>query len=411
MRRLIVLSLFILNISLSNEDPYVLIVSFDGFRYDYTNLTATPNFDILAKEGVKANGLIPVFPSLTFPNHYSIATGAYAGTHNITGNSFYDKQFGEKYSLYDHDKVRDPKFYKAEPIWVTAERQGIHSASYFWVGTEARIKGYFPSIFKYYDGLVPFRSRVDSVISWFQLPESQRPRLVMLYFSEPDYTGHNVGVNHPDIKTIITEMDSLLGYLMNGLKKLHIFSNLNIFVLSDHGMTDVSSERLIILDNYISRMDNVYINGGESHVQFDFKKDQSGYAEVFKEELRKIPHCQFWNRSNIPDRFHFQNDNTGEYLLLANEGWLITTKSNMDKGPFKLGGMHGYDPELINMHGIFYAVGANIRKGIQIPAFENIHIYPLICRLLNIFPYDSKEDAPQGNIGVLEKILIKDIKK
>ena len=411
MRKLIAFICIFISFGISGDEPYILMVSFDGFRSDYTNLTTTPNFDRLGEKGVKADGLIPVFPSLTFPNHYSIATGAYPGTHNITGNSFYDKKYGEKFSLSDRDKVRDPKFYKSEPIWVTAERQGVHSASYFWVGTEAPVKGYSPSIFKYYDGSVPFRSRIDTVISWFQLPEKKRPRLVMLYFSEPDHTGHKMGASHPDIHTIVAEMDSLLGYLMESLEKLEIYGELNMFVVSDHGMADVSNERLIILDDYISRMDDVYIDGRGSHVQFNFKKGQDGYFEDLQDELKKIPNCQFWNRDNIPDRFHFINRNTGVYLLLANEGWFITTKFDMEEGPFDLSGMHGYDPELLSMHGIFYAVGESIREGIQISAFENIHIYPLICSLLDISPYDGKEDSPQGDIEVLKKILIKDRKK
>ena len=177
------------------------------------------------------------------------------------------------------------------------------------------------------------------------------------------------------------------------------------------GMADVSSERLIILDDYISRMDDIYINGSGSHVQFDFKKDQEEYAESFPEELKGISHCQSWKKDEIPERFHFVNGNTGDYLLLADEGWFITTRSKMDESPFILEGMHGYDPKIPNMQGIFYAVGANIMEGIQIPEFENIHIYPLICRLLDIFPYDGREDTPQGNIKVLEKILIKDRNK
>ena len=407
MQQLIFGILIFISVAISDDETYVVIVSFDGFRYDYTSLAETPNFDRLAEKGVKADGLIPVFPSLTFPNHYSIATGAYAGTHNITGNSFYDKKYEKKYSMYERNTVRDPKFYKAEPIWVTAERQGVQSASYFWVGTEAPVKGHSPSIFKYYDGSVTFESRVDSVISWFKLPEKQRPRLIMLYFSEPDHTGHNVGTSHPDIHATVEEMDSLLGYLMESLEKLEIYDKLNMFVLSDHGMADVSSERLIILDDYISRMDDIYINGSGSHVQFDFKKDQEKYAEAFLEELKGISHCQSWKKEEIPERFHFVNGNTGDYLLLADEGWFITTRSKMDESPFMLRGMHGYDPELLSMQGIFYAVGANIMEGIQIPEFENIHIYPLICRLLDISPYDGREDAPQGNIKVLEKILIK----
>ena len=176
-------------------------------------------------------------------------------------------------------------------------------------------------------------------------------------------------------------------------------------------MTDVSSERLIILDDYISRMDDIYINGSGSHVQFDFKKGQGEYAKSFSEELKGISHCQSWKKDEIPERFHFVNGNTGDYLLLADEGWFITTRSKMDESPFILEGMHGYDPKIPNMQGIFYAVGANIMEGIQIPKFENIHIYPLICRLLDISPYDGREDTPQGNIKVLEKILIKDRNK
>ncbi len=184
---------------------------------------------------------------------------------------------------------------------------------------------------------------------------------------------------------------------------------MDMFVVSDHGMVDVSSERLISLDEYINRMDDIYINGNGSHVQFDIKKNHEDYAETLMEELINIPNCQAWEKDKIPKRFQFINDNTGDYLLLADEGWFITTKT-IEEVPFTLGGMHGYDPALQSMHGIFYAVGVSIREAIQIPAFENIHIYPLICSLLDISPYDG-EDSSQGDIKVLEKILIKDRKK
>ena len=151
MFKLIILFFLYISIGISLEKPYVLMVSFDGLRYDYTNWVNTPNFDEIEKSGVKANSLIPVFPSLTFPNHYSIATGSYSGKHNITGNSFYDKNLNKKYSLYDREAVKNPRFYKSEPIWVTAEKAGIKTASFFWVGTEAPIKGISPSIFKYYN--------------------------------------------------------------------------------------------------------------------------------------------------------------------------------------------------------------------------------------------------------------------
>ena len=407
LRKLIFQFILFFTIGFTSDQPYVLMVSFDGFRHDFTTMTDTPNFDKLEEEGVKAEALIPVFPSLTFPNHYSIATGAYSGTHNITGNSFYDKEFREKYSLYDRNKVRDPKFYKSEPIWVTAERQGVKAASYYWVGTAAPIKGFSPSIFKYYDGDVPFEARVDSVVSWFELPETRRPQLILLYFSEPDHTGHNVGVTQPEITDAVEDMDTLLGYLIHELEGLEIYSDLNILVVSDHGMTNVSKDSLVILDDYIRRLEDLYINGRGTHVQFDLKKGKNKYGKTLWSELQKIPHCRVWERDKIPERFHFNNGNTGDYLLLADEGWLITTKSAMEENEFTLSGMHGYDPKLSNMHGIFYAAGPDLNSGLQIPAFENIHIYPLICELLEITPYSGQDDAPEGEIRILQNILLK----
>ncbi|MDP6936895.1 MAG: ectonucleotide pyrophosphatase/phosphodiesterase [Candidatus Marinimicrobia bacterium] len=397
--------LFLCTLFLWGSDSYVLMVSFDGFRHDYAEWAETPNFDSVATNGVKADGLIPVFPSLTFPNHYSIATGAYAGTHNITGNSFYDKSLKEKYSLYDRDKVRDARFYKSEPIWVTAEKQGVRTASYFWVGTEAPIKGYSPSIFKYYDGDIPFKTRVDSVTTWFSLPEDRRPRLIMLYFSEPDHTGHVFGVDSLKIKTQVESMDSLLGYVLTEMKDLDISPNLNIIITSDHGMTNVSKDRLVILDNYLSRMDDVYINGRGTHVQFDLKKGAAPYKQALAEELSQIPNATNWKKDDIPRRFHFVNQNTGEYLLLADEGYFITTQKSLNEREFTLGGMHGYDPQLPSMWGIFYAMGTDLKTNFKVPAFENIHIYPLVCRLLEIEPYKDAPDAPQGKAEVLIPIL------
>ena len=407
LQKLIFQFILFFTIGFTSDQPYVLMVSFDGFRHDFTTMTDTPNFDKLEEEGVKAEALIPVFPSLTFPNHYSIATGAYSGTHNITGNSFYDKEFREKYSLHDREKVRDPKFYKSEPIWVTAERQGVKTASYYWVGTEAPVKGWSPSIFKYYDGEIPFEARVDSVVSWFELPETIRPQLILLYFSEPDHTGHNMGITQPEITDVVKEMDKLLGYLIHELEGLEIYSDLNILILSDHGMTNVSKDSLVILDDYISRLDDLFMNGRGTHVQFDLKRDKNKYGRTLWSELQKIPHCRSWEKDNIPERFHINNGNTGDYLLLADEGWLITTQSDIDENEFSLGGMHGYDPQLPNMHGIFYAVGPDLNSGLQIPAFENIHLYPLICELLDIKPYSGQDDAPEGEIRILQNILLK----
>jgi alkaline phosphatase D len=408
MHRIIKLLLIFFSFLLSSEN-YVLMVSFDGFRYDYTDLADTPNFDRLAKGGVRADALIPVFPSLTFPNHYSIATGAYAGTHNITGNSFYDKVLKKEYSLYKPNTVRDSSFYKAEPIWATAERQGLKAASYFWVGSEAPIKGYSPSIFKYYDGNVSFESRIDSIISWFKLPKINRPNLAMLYFSEPDQTGHNMGADNFDIIFTIEKMDKVLGYLLDQLEKLNIYKKLNIIIVSDHGMANVSKDKRIIIDDYILKyIDKVTVRGKGAYMQLDVDSFSDLSNRLLFKELQKIPYVKVWKKNDIPNRFNFINHNTGDFLILANEGWLLTTREDYQKKKFRLKGMHGYDPSLPNMHGIFYATGANIKKDLSIKAFENIHIYPLICKILEIEPYSGESDSPQGQINILENILKKE---
>ncbi len=387
------------------KDKYVLMVSFDGFRYDYIDMCDTPNFDKVAKNGIKAESLIPVFPSLTFPNHYSIATGSYAGTHNITGNTFYDKKLKKEYSLYKKETVRDPAFYKSEPIWATVERQGLKSASYFWVGSEAPIKGYSPSIFKYYDGSVPFKARVDSIISWFELPLEKRPNLSMLYFSEPDQTGHDLGVDNLEIISVIEEMDEVLGYLIGRLEGLEIYPKLDIIIVSDHGMANVDKERRIIIDDYlVEEVENLIIRGRGAFIQIDIKENRIDRSHFLK-KISKIPNTQAWPKNKIPDRFKFKNYNTGEYLILADEGWLLTTRERFEKSKFTLGGMHGYDPLLPNMHGIFYTMGPSIKKKGSIKSFENIHIYPFICRLLDIDPYTSSLDPPDGSIKILEDIL------
>jgi len=383
------------------------MVSFDGFRHDYLDKTNTPNFDKFAQNGVKAKSLQPVFPSLTFPNHYSLATGAYAGTHMITGNSFYDKKFKEFYSLRDAEKVRNGKFYKSEPIWVTAEKQNVKSASYFWVGSEAKIKGFRPSIYKHYDGKISFKTRVDSVISWLQYPKENRPHLIMLYFSEPDHTGHEDGPNHENIITSIQEMDEILGYLMNGLQSLDIAEKIQTILVSDHGMSEVSTNRIVLLDNYISEIDNLYVNGRGAIVQLDIKSKQSQTYSTVWNQITKIPNITAYKKDELPKHFHFNNRNTGEFVLVANDGWLIYTKEFVENRDITVRGMHGYDPKIKNMHGIFLAQGNKIKRNLEIDSFENIHVYPLVCKLLNITPYYSLIDGPQGKLEVLKPILIK----
>ncbi len=404
LKHLILLWILItLFVSLFAGEPYVLMVSFDGFRYDYDTKTETPNLDFMRDNGVKAESIQPVFPSKTFPNHYALATGAYAATNMITANKFYDNEFKEVYKIADKSKVIDAKWYKAEPIWVTAERQNVIAASYFWVGSEAPIKGYLPSIVKAYDHNFPYIARVDSVMTWLQLPKEKRPHLVMLYFDEPDSDGHKYGPENPDLIPTIEYMDGILGYILEGINKLDIADEINLVLVSDHGMTTINQEQIIYLDDHVPDMNALLSYGGGPVLQVHLKEDNDILIDQMDKQLKSVEHLTAYKRDEVPKRYHFFNRNTGDFVLVADEGWLILTKAE----EYKSNGTHGYDPAVKNMHGIFYAKGPRIKSNYKIGTFENIHVYPLICELLGIKPYADAPDAPQGRLEVLEEILVK----
>ena len=385
--KIYILFIFSLLFSLDKEE-YVILVSFDGFRYDYDKRVDTPYFDYLDKWGVKAKSLKPIFPSFTFPNHYSIATGCYADKHRILGNEF-TTDLG-RYSYKDKITVQDPKWYGAEPIWVTAEKNGIISATYFWVGSEAPIAGYYPTYYKNYQNGIKPEDKVDQVIDWLKLPESDRPRLICLYFNEPDRAGHVYGANSKEVNQQIEKSDYILGYLLRSLTKLDIYNNINLVILSDHGMVDVSNNRVINIDKY-----NISgIIDGKGPLMSILTDDNSLIDFV-------IPNTTIVS-SRLNKELHYDNS-MYNFLLIADEGWMMYKNEHLteynDELPVK--GMHGYLPDSMNMHAIFYAFGSSFKKSIQIDTFELIHIYPMICELLGINPYQDID----GKLDVLKPIL------
>jgi len=380
---------FIINsILFCNDKPFVIIVSLDGYRYDYSQKIYTPNLDYIKKNGIKAQSLKPVFPSLTFPNHYSIATGCYADEHKITGNHFFSEEHNDYYSYKNAEKVQDGKYYGCEPIWVTAEKNKIKSATFFWIGSEAEILGYRPFIYKKYNPKIQFKSRIDSAMYWLDLPDSLSPQLIMLYFDEPDHSGHKYGPTDSITINKVSEMDSLVGYLLDQIEKRKDNKNINLIVLSDHGMTDVNEEKIILLDNYISNMDKYNFYGIGSFIQIDRKNISQKFN--FR-EIDQIPNVKYYKKNQIPDNLHFKNLNTREILIIAEEGYLLGTKEKLESSIFKLKGMHGYNPDFKNMHGIFYAIGPSFQNNMKIETFENIQIYFLLCNILGISNYHKSE--------------------
>ncbi|MEO7501436.1 MAG: ectonucleotide pyrophosphatase/phosphodiesterase [Gemmatimonadaceae bacterium] len=364
--------------------PYVIMVSFDGFRADYLDRYPAPNFQRVARNGVRAKGLIPVFPSKTFPNHYSIVTGQYAESHGIVANRFFDPARKESYALGDRKTVLDGSWYRGEPIWVTAERQGMVSASYFWVGSEAPIKGIRPAYLKQFGPEpVTISMRADTVIGWLSKPGAQRPHVITLYISDVDGAGHANGPESPQVASAILAVDSALGRLLDGIQALPLRDSTNVVLVSDHGMTTYTPETAVALESLIDTVGVLLADGGPNanlHI--------SGGAEravAIRDALNsRLQHGRAYLREDVPARLHYRADpRIGDVVVIMEEHYQIVRRASLPKRP---GGNHGWDPAYPSMHGIFLVAGPRIKNGVMIPPFENVNIYPFLTELLGLTP-------------------------
>lgn len=399
MKRLFIFLLTISFILGEKPENYVLLISFDGFREDYLAWYDTPNFDILAENGSKVDGLKPVFITKTFPNHYSIATGMYPENHGIIANKFYDESRGETYCYCNPETVRGHEWYGGEPIWVTAENQGVKTASYYWVGSTAPVGGVYPGITKWYNESVPFEDRVDSVAAWFSLPEETRPGLILLYFHEPDMTGHNFGPRSPETELKVKEIDALLGYIMDRMKNTPVWPALNMVVVSDHGMVATDSTRTVDYSK-IKKLKKLTQEGTGAASSF-----YGGSKRMNRRLVRKMnghPHADVYLKKNIPEKWHYR-DNTRikDILVVPEEGWSVLSVKNPKPGKISQGS-HGYDNDLWSMHGIMIASGPAFKKGYARDPMENIHIYPLLAEILGLKPSSEIDGRLEEAADLLE---------
>lgn len=375
------------------EPAYVVLVSFDGMHPEFLQRTPTPAFDRLAAGGVQAAGLIPVYPSKTFPNHYTIATGLYPQRHGLVDNSFYDPAFDATYRPGDSTAVRDGRWYGGEPIWGAAERQGLRTASFFWVGTEAPVRGVRPTYSRFFDMRVPNQERVDTVLHWLSLPETERPRLVLLYFSEPDGAAHAQGVDSPAVTRAVSDMDRLLGGLLDGLAALPFAGRMHVIVVSDHGMIDVPAENVIYLEDIVD-LEGVRVAHNVTQALLYFDGDEDRLRGVHATLRERLHHATVYLPHELPERWRYRgNARIGDMIVATEPGWIIRRRGGL---PWPGGGMHGWDPHMPTMHGIFMASGAGLRTGGTVPAFESIHVHPLVAHLLGIDPapeIDGRLDA------------------
>lgn len=381
----------------------VLLISLDGFRWDYLDRYEAPHLKQLAEVGVRADALIPVFPTETFPNHYTQVTGLYPVHHGIISNTMYDPEFDATFSLSNEKAIRSARWWEGEPIWVTAEKQGKTAATYFWPGSEAPIQGERPTHWVPYDGSVPGSKRVDQVLSWLTLPEAERPDFLTLYFSAVDHAGHVHGPDSPEVAEAIRQVDRHLGRLIAGLKEHALYDRINLLVVSDHGMAATSPERAIVLDDYIDLGDVRVVD----YSPVLMMRPKSGKADSVYEALRGAhPHLSLYRRGELPDTLHFSGHRRIPPLVgLADEGWSITTRRRLANNRARLeGGTHGYPPSVRSMHGLFIAHGPSFRERATVPAFSSVHLYALMAALLNVTP------APHdGSLEAVRAVLHPDV--
>lgn len=374
-------------------ENYVVLVSFDGFRWDYPDLYATPAFDQMAEDGVKAGRVVSSFPTKTFPNHYSIATGLYPDHHGLVNNSFYAPDLGLLYRIGDREMVQNGDFYGGEPIWNTAEKQGVTAASFFWVGSEAPVQGMQPTYWKIYDGSIPFSARVDSVIDWLRLPLEKRPRLVLLYFQEPDGIGHDFGPEHPETGKVIAELDGILAELRKKISRLPYGDRVNLLVTSDHGMGPTSAERYVNLLDHVPGEWIAEVIGGNPTFLIDAV---DGFEDSVTMYLDRVEGLTAWRRDQVPEPLHYgTNPRIPDVVLVADSSWSVGTTD--DPSGYN-GGAHGYDNRNTDMHHIFFAAGPAFKSGYVHPPFENVDIYPLITKILGLdpAPVDGRLEDVEG---------------
>ncbi|HJR72862.1 MAG TPA: ectonucleotide pyrophosphatase/phosphodiesterase [Luteimonas sp.] len=372
------------------SDPRtVLLISIDAFRPDYLDRGLTPNLSRIAAEGVRAEWMNPSYPSLTFPNHYTIVTGLRPDHHGIVHNTMRDPVLGD-FKLSNRNAVGDGRWWDGEPVWVGAEKAGLRTATMFWPGSEAAIGGVRPTHWKEFDYAVSYETRVDQVLAWLDAPLAQRPRLVTLYFEKVDKSAHDFGPDSAQARNAIAEADAAVGRLLQGLAARGLSRSTDLIVVSDHGMAEVGPGHAIATEDMVSPADAAVVSDGQS-VGFAPKPGRERRAE--SRLLGAHPHYECWRKGELPARWKYgTNPRVPPIVCQMREGWDAVSRKKLNERPKNATrGSHGFDPALPSMRALFIARGPSFRSGATLPPFDNVDVYPLLTRLLGIpaAPNDS----------------------
>lgn len=376
--------------------PYVIMISVDGMRYDYAEKYKATRLLELGREGVKAEYMIPSYPSVTFPNHYSLVTGLYPSHHGIVGNKFYDRGFKGSYSTKGKT-VLEGKWYGGTPLWVLAEQQQMLTASFYWVGSEAPVRGLLPTYYYKYNEKIGIHERIQAVVNWLKLPAEKRPHLITFYFPEVDHAGHNFGPESPQARQAVRFIDSAVYAINKAVKATGL--PVNFVLVADHGMTPVDTAHPLTVPALDTAKFNILSEGELVHI---YAKDTTAIAETYKQLQKQAFNYRAYLRTNTPAAWHYDkaNDRFNRIadILLVPSPHNVFAAGNHKVNP----GAHGYDPALVkDMMATFFAWGPAFKTKLTIPAFKNVNVYPIVTQILSL----KQGTAIDGTAATAHQVL------
>ena len=381
------------------EKPYVILISADGFRYDYIDKYEAPNLRRLSGKGVRAASMIPSYPSVTFPNHYTVATGMYPSHHGLVYNQYYDRSRNQTYNMGDRKAVEDGSWYGGVPLWVLAEQQGMLSASYHFVGTEAPVLGIYPTYWYKFNDNIDIDRRIATVVDWLQKPAAERPHFISFYFSNTDHAGHMFGPDANETKEAVAFVDASIGKLNEAVRKTGL--PVNFVFVADHGMAAVDTAYRMDIGARVDTNQFVIRGGGTSlHL---YAKDPSYIQPLYEKLKREVDQYQVYLKKDIPASWHYSTtddrfNRIGDILVVPVYPKVLSSGTRRI-----VPGAHGFDPKIKEMHATFLAWGPAIKKGRKIPSFENVHVYPFICAMLGLTYTHEIDGRPEVLAPVLRK--------
>lgn len=361
--------------------PKLLLVSIDGLRADMLDRGITPNLARIVRDGVRARWMTPSYPSLTFPNHYTIVTGLRPDHHGIIHNSMQAEDLGT-FRLSKPEAMTDARWWGGEPIWVGAEKAGLRTATWSWPGSEAAIQGVRPSQWRVYDNTVPLPDRVDEVLAWAGQRDAQAPQLITLYMEQVDHAGHDKGPDSPEYAAAVVEVDAAIGRLLDGLQARGLDADTNVIVVSDHGMANVADGHTIAVEDMVDPSIAKDVSVGQS---VGFAPLPGKQQEAERGLLGAHARYDCWTRQTLPARWHYgSNPRIPPIVCQMHEGWNALSRASIAKRTPGDRGSHGYDNALPSMRAVFIARGPAFKQGETLPGFDNVDVYPLLTRLLGI---------------------------